>query len=326
MMKNIFLSLILFSIIGCELTTDIIPPKQNSQVSNHLVINEVFALSPSHQSTYSWIEVLNPTPTSINTIDEFEIARDTVVAIIGQDTSMFIQDTVLISGYYLQIEAETESGNPFSPIPPISLGKRKMYVPLNPNSMSYLFSPFMREFGGGDSIRKMPLDKDELMLITNDYGRLEDHTDYGEGRILQPQVLFDFDTLVMLGDFFGTISESKIFGVYTSYKLSETSEINLVKIKHKIISHNENLEINGIPFPLEFVVIDSIISYEKNIVDVVRFGNYPTLIGDGNESAGLIPEFNSLARFAGGYHTGNTKNDFYFEPQPLPLYHNGRRK
>ena len=62
-------------------------------------------------------------------------------------------------------------------------------------------------------------------------------------------------------------------------------------------------------------------------VDVVRYGNYaltPTDSLTGNVSAGVIPEWSALARYAGAYFTGNTANDFYMEPNPVPGWYNAR--
>jgi len=65
------------------------------------------------------------------------------------------------------------------------------------------------------------------------------------------------------------------------------------------------------------------------VVDVVRYGNYswPGPGADpypGNQSMGFIPEYYSIARYAGAYWTGNTANDFYYTNsilRPLPHYY-----
>jgi len=66
-----------------------------------------------------------------------------------------------------------------------------------------------------------------------------------------------------------------------------------------------------------------------NVVDVVRYGNY-AWPGPGadpypnNQSMGFIPEYFSIARYAGAYWTGNTANDFYFTNsrlRPIPHYY-----
>lgn len=65
-------------------------------------------------------------------------------------------------------------------------------------------------------------------------------------------------------------------------------------------------------------------------VDVVRYGNY-AWSGPGpdpypsNQSAGLVADYQSLARYAGAYFTGNTAQDFYVTgvqiPQTRPIPH-----
>ncbi len=61
-----------------------------------------------------------------------------------------------------------------------------------------------------------------------------------------------------------------------------------------------------------------------NAVDVVRYGNYIPPTPDafpGNLSAGVIPEWSSLSRYAGAYSSGNTANDFYMESKPIPMWY-----
>jgi hypothetical protein len=66
------------------------------------------------------------------------------------------------------------------------------------------------------------------------------------------------------------------------------------------------------------------------VIDVVRYGNY-AYSGPGadpyssNRSIGLLPEFQSIARYGGAYFTGNTAEDFYVtqigEPLTRPIPH-----
>ncbi|MDH4069583.1 MAG: hypothetical protein OEV30_04105, partial [Ignavibacteria bacterium] len=55
---------------------------------------------------------------------------------------------------------------------------------------------------------------------------------------------------------------------------------------------------------------------QGNVVDVVRYGNY-VYPGPGadpypnNISLGMLPEFQSVQRWAGAYFTANSANDFY---------------
>lgn len=67
---------------------------------------------------------------------------------------------------------------------------------------------------------------------------------------------------------------------------------------------------------------------QDQVVDVVRYGNYTPTGTDpypNNKSIGMIPEFQSIARWAGAYYTGNTAADFYITgtqvPQTRPIPH-----
>lgn len=51
---------------SCELVTED-SPQPTLKPANHLVINEVFTLPPTHQRTFSWIEFYNPTKDTVNT-------------------------------------------------------------------------------------------------------------------------------------------------------------------------------------------------------------------------------------------------------------------
>ena len=70
----------------------------------------------------------------------------------------------------------------------------------------------------------------------------------------------------------------------------------------------------------------------KRVVEVVRMGDstysniirdsvYSSpLLGPANKSIGTVPEFQSIARYGGGYFTGNTANDFYItRPGLVPI-------
>jgi hypothetical protein len=64
------------------------------------------------------------------------------------------------------------------------------------------------------------------------------------------------------------------------------------------------------------------------VVDVVRIGNYVNTGPNpypNNTSLPMAPEYEAYARYAGGYSTGNSANDFYITGQnlrPLPHYYN----
>ena len=58
------------------------------------------------------------------------------------------------------------------------------------------------------------------------------------------------------------------------------------------------------------------------VVDVIRYGNYTYTGADpypANRSIGVIPEYQSIARWNGAYSTGNTADDFYITGTQVPL-------
>lgn len=68
----------------------------------------------------------------------------------------------------------------------------------------------------------------------------------------------------------------------------------------------------------------ALIDTSGNYIDVVRYGDYISPAPDpfpGNKSAGLIPEWYSLSRYAYAYSTDNTANDFYMAQTPTPLWY-----
>ena len=81
----------------------------------------------------------------------------------------------------------------------------------------------------------------------------------------------------------------------------------------------------GIPTAIvesgQILLLDSL----STPIDLVRYGNYvSSAVPDpypGNRSAGLIPNGYSLSRYAGGFFTGNSADDFYMESRPIPMWY-----
>jgi len=72
-----------------------------------------------------------------------------------------------------------------------------------------------------------------------------------------------------------------------------------------------------------------------NVTDVVRYGNYqyagplPTDPYLENVSLGIMPRFQSFQRFANGYYTANSANDFYVSSSqvvPTPQWYSQLHK
>lgn len=166
---------------------------------------------------------------------------------------------------------------------------------------SFLFTSVIDSFGMydvpfGEGVFDIPgveedtvkLPPGELFTIVTDEDRLLDHTNWGpaderfhrersffQGPIDGFAVIDSTDTLITIQ------ATAKGYGFY----LQQTDQI---------------------------VLKDT----AGNVVDVVRYGNY-VYPGPGtdpylnNHSVGIIPDFESIQRYAGAYWTGNTLNDFY---------------
>ncbi len=146
-----------------------------------------------------------------------------------------------------------------------------------------------------DTVRLPP---NGLFTIVNNENRLLDHTLYGPGdqrfiweRPFFQGPIFAFDTVAILGD---TLTIVAVRSRSYSFFLQTTEQLVLK-------------------------------NPAGQVVDVVRYGNYVYQGADpypGNQSLGAIPNFESLARFAGGYFTGNTANDFFVTlPNVRPIPH-----
>lgn len=309
---GIFLSLNFF---GCELSTEL-PKTGSTPKANHLIINEVFAISPTQQNTYSWIEIYNPTqlPVKQLSLQSLGTNADTINP----------RDTVAIKAYYLKFRSNVFFENPFTPFqPPMSAGTQNVYIPLSSLIVKEILTPMDEISFSEDSI----LAAQGFAVYTNNPARLLEHTDLGGSGQLYKPFIFNMDTLVNIGALLqsGGDSINKSFQVFTLFQLPASGEISLVERTDTIARKLRTLNFSG--FQIPFIYIDSIWGTNETILDIVRYGNFVPIgiIQPHNKSAGFIPEPHSLARYSGGYFTGNTKTDFYFEPQPIPMWHSKQR-
>ncbi len=144
----------------------------------------------------------------------------------------------------------------------------------------------------------------ELMTIVNNEARLLDHTNWGPGPSSTR-----FERQFVLGP---------VESADTTFFSPDT--IFIVKVQKGY----------GFFFPDsgQLVLRDS----TGAIMDVVRFGNYTytgpvtdPLLGSGNKTVGVVPQFQSVCRYAGAYFTGNSANDFYISDiytPPSPHWYN----
>ncbi len=324
---------------GCKLATEPGKSSPPPQSTNHMIINEVFTLPPTHQGTYSWIELMNPTTGFVKTIDTL-IRRPIPMDTVNVDPFLLAHDTVTIRAMYLKFRAEASFENPFSFSPAIPIGMKEMYLPLSIVHAGIMFSTFMLTATGlpdsvtsNDSLLTVitQLAPNGMNIYTNFYFRLDDHTDIGNAAwtVMQAPVVFGFDTLISIGDIFPSAPAGKIYQPYTTFYLPTTGEIQLVEREETFIRSVTATNDPSLPFSLPFNCVDTVLALNEVVLDVVRYGNFSTTgisLKPNNKSAGFIPEFYSLARYAGGYFTDNTRNDFYFESQPVPGWYSTRKK
>jgi hypothetical protein len=144
-----------------------------------------------------------------------------------------------------------------------------------------------------------------LYTLVNNEGRMLDHTRWGPGDERMRGEVSVFRAL----DTFYIISITDtliIYGAVTS------SYPFYIQPKHQLLLKNP----------------------AGTIVDVVRMGDtlFTSQVGDSlyshplldasNKTIGYVPEFESIARYAGGHFTGNTASDFYVtRPGLRPIPH-----
>jgi hypothetical protein len=247
-----------------------------------VVINEVFTLPATHQAQYSWIELYNPTGSTV------DIGRWT----ISFTTSRWrdVTTVVLDSNYQFRLLLSFET------FPP-SFGAYDI-----PFAQRLLLST------SGVTIRDtFRLEPKSLYTFVNNEARLLDHTEWGPGptsnRFVVP-VSTRIDSLLLDSTYIG--QDSVIAVLYQTNFLFQLQPTDQILLKDE----------NG------------------QVVDVVRYGNYvfPGPGADpypGNVSLGAMPEYESIARYAGGYSTGNTAVDFYItDPvmRPIPHWYSQRYK
>lgn len=147
-----------------------------------------------------------------------------------------------------------------------------------------------------------PLPPNGLYTIVDNEDRLLDHTEWGPGSLNSRFVRPSFPTIDSLL-------------IDSTYQYTRDSVI--------VISYQTEYIFNLQPTD-QIVLKDA----GGQVVDVVRYGNYVYSGGTdpypGNQTLGALPLYESLARYAGGYDTGNTAFDFYItnvEARPIPHWY-----
>jgi hypothetical protein len=270
--------------LGCELVTES-PPPPNLHRADHLVINEVFTLPSTHPSQYTWIEFYNPTSDTVDLTSwtiTFNTERRNEFIRVALDSTL-----TQFKGFFTQqISAPT-------------LGRWE--VPIASQGIS----------DEGELVLPPPLFPNELYTVVNNRARLLDHTMWGTAsgfKTRSTPYLQEFPSLTV---------------VFYDSTINRDSIVLEVSFKEYLflVEPTEQLVLTHIE--IDPVTQDTL---KKEVVDVVRFGNY-VYPGPGpdpfpnNHTIEFIPEFESIARYAGAYFTGNTVNDFFIthaSERPVP--------
>lgn len=166
-----------------------------------------------------------------------------------------------------------------------------------PDGIGVYDVPFAHRFGGGH----YTLVPGGLLTIVSNEGRLLDHTDWGPGDVNR-----EFERPIIRGP------------------------VDTVEV---LFAQGDSTFTREHSFSYAFFILPTEQLLLKNpagqVVDVVRFGNYQYLGPGadpypGNQTIGIVPEFESISRYAGGFYTGNTANDFYVsstDVRPIPQWY-----
>jgi len=290
--------------------------------SSTLVINEVFTLPLSNQNTFSWIEILNPTRDTIRLFYDWTLtfaSNDTDLTnapkwTITLATNRYrILDTVFITLDSTGQEISRRTSN-------VSVQQRII--------QNFGYGIYEVPFGGligAFGATGFVLPPGGLLTFVNNEQRLESHTRWGDagGRDRDGRYRFEASNFS---------SVNTVDTIRTRYIRSSRNTDSLTIREFRVVLELYSGDLfQPVPFlTLPFYVPPKgqlwLRDPNGTVVDVVRMGDsvYTNVMGDSsrpllsisNRSAGRILEYESLARYAGGYFTANTANDFYFAPRP----------
>jgi hypothetical protein len=291
--RKTFILLFLCSAVvftGCELVNEDQPAAKSSP-ANHVVINEVFTLPADHPSSYSWIEFFNPTADTVDLTHwslEFGSYRFSII-----DTSrwraQYSDSPRVFTEFAVQHVGTRVIADPYDvyEVPLVTTSNLVM----NQHGAYQIEDTGITLLPGG------------LLTIVNNEQRLLDHSDWGpageNNRFVMPQLVGPFDDVQVITENPDTTYRVIIFQRAYVFRINPTEQL---------------------------ILRDGV----GQIRDVVRIGNFVysgpvthPLLGADNKSLGMISEFNAAFRFAGGYFTGNTGNDFGITqtPRSVPTPH-----
>jgi hypothetical protein len=325
------LTCVLLLINGCNLKTTDPGVSWPTSSGNDLVISEIFKISPSQYYAYSWIEIYNPVPSidapdSINYKSKYgvdwKVEYKKAYAMYMDNyikshwyakftpREHLMKDTIIEAQLLLRFQARLR----------FYLNENPSYIFLDTTFTAY-FSNFYYttayyQFGlppGYLEQSAAELEYGRYTLVMNNRKSFDEHIKNPGGpadpKIIEsgytnerndkvPLVLLP-SNVVLFPDQVDTI---KYLLMPARWDLLDNNEVSLIRIIDTVIA--------GVRMPRRTVV-----------VDMVRFENYRmTNDFSSNQPLGHVPEGSSVARYAGYFATGNTADEFYIEPNPVPGY------
>ena len=283
---------------GCDVETEPQPPV-SYQPANHLIINEVFTLPSSNPNAHSWVEIYNPTGQTLNLAKwslTYKTTRYNVAALLFYTP---VYDTITrithfeISQFQQQAFPDTVAATYDVPLTRAADSILVHVIPIAGSPVDFKFA---------DSTGAFELQPNEFCTLVSDLPRLRVFNTIGPGSGPAP---VSSPLLPMRNPFFRFVTFERdsahprqtlpdtAYGYYYSFFLGPTDQI-VLKDSTGVAS------------------------------DVVRYGNYvysgvdpyPTY-----QTIGVVPDGESIARYAGAYDTRNTANDFYITRaglRPIP--------
>lgn len=295
---------------GCEVETESQPPLSYPP-ANHVVINEVYTLPGTNPNAHSWLELYNPTKQTFNLATwtlNFTTVRLEVRGLkfwalqfdtIRTPTDTTVIKTIVPAGEQYLIFALDSVFRPYD-VPIARVADR---VRIRAAGTSTVL---------GDTVlddSRLEVRPNEFLTLVNNLERLRVYNRIGPGTGPQPtsSVILPFLTDGFKSNMYEearTVRDTANPQVGTPDTLYGYAYLFLLRSTDQIVLK----DVAG------------------NTVDVVRYGNY-AYNGPGadpypgNRSVGNVPEFESIARYAGAYSTNNTANDFYITHaglRPIP--------
>jgi hypothetical protein len=291
-------------LIGCEVETVEQPPISYPP-ANHVVINEVYTLPATHPNAHSWVEIFNPTSQTVNFRKwslTYTTQRYRQLGLIFYER---VIDTNRVPPWQIVVRdfrftTEPDAAPAVYDVPLVrtvdSLELNFYLIPRgSPDTLLTLKFP--------DSTLAVNVGPNQFMTLVSDLSRMRVYSNLGPGDGPEPvstPLLPMQNPLYKVAIFERDSANPRqsipdtLYGYLYDFFLNQTDQVVLK-------------------------------DQDRRAIDVVRYGGYVHTGGadpyPGNRSIGAVPQFESIARYAGAYSTGNTANDFYITRaglRPIP--------